>query len=312
MLEEVIRSKARKLLEEKRVDLIIGWSEGTVSLKTAPKLCRKPEDADQLVWNPLCSVNLARYLKYYKKSPEKIAVLAKACDARAILVLLKEEQISRDRLVILGLPCLGLLNPDRVAEALPGARSRDLEWKVGKLLYRGQPCDTSLLMEETCRRCRHHNPPLADEVIGEPVGEPGYLHDDYLERYNRMDPGEREAFFNEEMTRCIRCYACRNACPLCYCQECFVESTRPLWVTPAPTPFDNLLFQVARSMHMVGRCVECGACERACPVKIPIALFPIKVEEIVQVEYSFEAGLSEESAAPLLTYRENDPEDFIK
>ncbi|MCX6090196.1 MAG: 4Fe-4S dicluster domain-containing protein, partial [Candidatus Atribacteria bacterium] len=107
-------------------------------------------------------------------------------------------------------------------------------------------------------------------------------------------------------------YACRNACPLCYCQECFAESTRPQWVSPAPSFSDNCLFHLGRTMHMAGRCVECGACERACPENIPIALLPLKVEAIIREDFHFESGVEEGTVAPLLTYKENDPGEFIK
>jgi ferredoxin len=43
-----------------------------------------------------------------------------------------------------------------------------------------------------------------------------------------------------------------------------VERT-PAVVEPGRHPVDNAMYHMVRAMHLAGRCVSCGACDRACP-----------------------------------------------
>jgi formate dehydrogenase subunit beta len=314
MFESILMDLAKKLLREKTVDLIIGYGSTHYPFRTEPIVISQEEQADALVWNPFCGNNLARYLKYYKNTQHKIALMVKGCDSRAVQVLLKEDQIKRDRLYLIGLSCPGLINREKLQKQFPQASPEDFEWKETGWFYRGEQIDPELLLEETCLRCRYPNPPEYNQLIGKPQTTSPYqtYQKDYLDPIDNLSSEERWDRWSKEMRKCIRCYACRNSCPLCYCQECFAECTQPQWVSPAQTPSDNFLFHLVRTMHMAGRCVECGACERACPVSIPIAQLPLKVEAIIREQFQFEAGTDQESAAPLLTYRENDPGDFVK
>ena len=314
MFESILKELAKKLLREKTVDLVIGYGSSQYPFRTEPLLINKEEQVATLTWNPFCGNNLARYLKYYKNTQHKIALMVKGCDSRAVQVLLKEDQIKRERLYLIGLPCSGLVNQEKLLKQFPQASLEDFEWKESGWFYQGKKINPSLLLEETCLRCRHPNPTEYDELVGEPMTDSPYqvYQQDYLEPVDSLSAEERWNRWSKEMSKCIRCYACRNSCPLCYCQECFAESTQPQWVSPAPIPSDNFLFHLVRTMHMAGRCVECGACERACPVSIPIAQLPLKVEAIIREQFQFEAGTDQESTAPLLTYQENDPGDFIK
>ena len=311
MFEKEIRRKAKELLEAKAVDLVIGYTFGSLPFQARPILISSPEDTEQLVWNHFCSPNLARYLLPYRESSKKIALLAKGCDTRAVVILLREEQFPRERIHIIGLPCSGIISKRKLEEKLGEIKEEDFSWEENSFLCQGKKWEIDSFLEDTCARCRYPNPPLWDDLIGE-KREPRESSVDYLEKISSQAEEERWQFFTQELSRCIRCYACRNACPLCYCKECFAESDVPRWISGVPTLSDNLFFHLGRSMHLAGRCVECGACERACPEEIKIGLLPLKVEEIIKNNFSFEAGLSLEEEAPLLTYKENDPGEFIK
>jgi len=67
--------------------------------------------------------------------------------------------------------------------------------------------------------------------------------------------------------RCLKCFGCRNACPVCGCKECTVE--REVLVPQRRLP-PRPSFLLTRAVHMVERCVECGLCEQACPAGIPL------------------------------------------
>ncbi|MDP3880455.1 MAG: 4Fe-4S dicluster domain-containing protein, partial [Dehalococcoidales bacterium] len=105
--------------------------------------------------------------------------------------------------------------------------------------------------------------------------------------------------------------ACRNACPLCYCQQCFVDRSRPQWVGKTTSASDTAIFHIMRAFDLAGRCVECGACERACPMGVDIRKLNTKLVGDVKNLFSYQAGMSLEELAPLATFRPDDPDKFM-
>jgi ferredoxin len=79
---------------------------------------------------------------------------------------------------------------------------------------------------------------------------------------------ERAAFWREHMQRCIKCYGCRNICPVCICPECRLED--PSFVKPTVLPPSPLPWHLLRALHVAEHCVGCGACGDACPAGIPL------------------------------------------
>jgi ferredoxin len=169
------------------------------------------------------------------------------------------------------------------------------------------------IMQENCRICTHRNPVIHDELVADLVEEQVDV-DRYedIRRVEAMSPEEKWQFFEDMLAPCIRCYACRNACPLCYCPTCFVDESRPQWVGKSQDPIDVRTFHFLRAFHDAGRCTDCGACERACPVGIPVRQFTKKLEKDCLELFDWEAGLSLEERPPLDTYRPGDPDDFIR
>ena len=123
---------------------------------------------------------------------------------------------------------------------------------------------------------------------------------------------EKWEYFDHLLAPCIRCYACRNACPLCYCPTCFVDESKPQWVGKSIDPVDVRTFHFLRAYHCAGRCTDCGACERACPVGINMRVFTKKLEKDCFEAFGWETGLDPEVRPPLDTYRSQDPDAFIK
>jgi ferredoxin len=131
-----------------------------------------------------------------------------------------------------------------------------------------------------------------------------------LQEIAQMSMDQRWEFWQEELSRCFKCYACRAACPMCYCSRCTVECNQPQWIPVASHQLGNFEWHMARAMHLAGRCVSCGACGKACPLDIPIHLLTMKVEEDIHQEFGIRAGVGTAEHA-LSTYRPDDKENFI-
>ena len=307
-----IRKIARELLRDNKVQVVIGFEPGSVPLRSRPCFVRKEEDVDRLVWDGFCENSVARYVA---KRKEKMAVVAKGCDSRALVELIKENQITRDQVIIIGVPCRGMIDRSRVEAAVAPGRILEAEEKADLLILKGSGFEEALprsdFLCDACLTCTHPNPVLADFLVGKPVAEETQDPFADIEAFDALSSEERWAYLSEEMDKCIRCYACRNACPLCYCPECFVDATLPQWIGKSTDASDTMIFHLMRAYHLAGRCVACGACERACPVGVDIRKLNRKLLKDVKDLFGYEPGLSVDEASPLATFRPDDPEPFI-
>lgn len=276
--EQVLRSRARELLEKKEVAMVVGYRKAGTRGKAQPAFVTEPKDADLLVFDETCGPNLANYLLKVKHLG-RIAVVAKGCDSRSILVLLKEKQLDRSQLHILGVGCSGI--------------SED-----GKL-------------SDSCTTCEYPNPVIFDEMVGDKT--PGHQSaPNPLADFEKLSADQRWQALAEDVSRCIRCYACREVCPSCYCPICFVDSNNPQWVGKTTADSDNMVFHLMRAMHMAGRCVECGTCSRACPMDIDLMKFNRKVAKIVKDRFGAVAGVNEDDVPALAAFDPNDKQEFIR
>ncbi len=306
-----IQEAARKLLTEGKVDMVVGFSEGTLPLRGTPCFIRKAEDVSLLTWNYGCENNLANYLR---NKPEKIAVVAKGCDARAIVALMQENQINRDNLYIIGIPCKGMIDRNKAADLAGGRDIIEAEANGEVMVFKGRDfsVEASLddLYHDTCKTCGFGTPVIYDELIGEPVPAKESNFDD-VAAFEALPALERNKIIAQDLSKCIRCYACRNVCPMCYCNECFVDCSSPKWIGKAPNVSDNIMFQAVRVLHLAGRCVDCGACDRACPMGINLRGLTRKMVKEVKAMFNFEAGIALNAKPALADYSVDDPETFL-
>jgi formate dehydrogenase subunit beta len=310
---EKMRDIAGRLLKECTVDMVIGFRKGSMPMMNEPCFVTAPEAVESLVWDSNCGINLANYLTNRK---EKIAVFAKGCDSRNIVTHILENKIKRDQLHIIGVPCTGMIDKRKINGMVDGeiidVSENDSTIKV-KTTDAETLFDKAEVLQQNCALCIHRNPVIFDEMVAEPVAEQTDIdrHAD-VRRIEEMDAGEKWRFFEDLLSPCIRCYACRNACPLCYCPTCFVDESKPQWVGKGQDPVDVRTFHFLRAYHCAGRCTDCGACERACPVGINMRLLTRKLEKDCLEQFGWEAGLSLDQRPALDVYQTNDPEAFIK
>lgn len=316
-MEQRLRTWARQLLEEGKVDSIVGFEAGSLKFTTTPLITRDKNDTGRLVINPFIVNNLAKFLPGLKG---RIGVVAKGCDSRSIVSLIQDHQVAREDLVILGVPCSGLIDLGKVERLV----SRDRE-EVADIVREGdkvvitvdsQKSDFPLskVLFDNCLGCELPTPQEYDTLLGEPSPPPSdpAASQAKIAELEKMTPQRRWQFWKNEFSRCIRCYACRNVCPACFCRRCFVEELEPQWVSPAQRWQDNLVFQVVRNIHVAGRCTDCGACERACPVNIPLRSLTREMYDIVDGLFQFKAGM-DKSAVPLLTaYEASEAEELFR
>jgi formate dehydrogenase (coenzyme F420) beta subunit len=310
---EKMREVAERLLTDCSVEMVIGFRKGSMPMMNEPCVVTRADQVASLVWDSNCGINLANYLT---NRTEKIAIFAKGCDSRNIVNHIVENKIQREQLHIVGVPCTGMIDRRTITGLVEGeileVSETDDTIKVrtaaAETLF-----DKAEVLQQNCALCIHRNPVIHDEMLAEEVPEQSGI-DRYadIRAIEEMDSPAKWDFFDELLAPCIRCYACRNACPLCYCPTCFVDESKPQWVGKGQDPIDVRTFHFLRAYHCAGRCTDCGACQRACPVGIDMRLLTRKLEKDCQEQFGWEAGLSPEQRPALDVYQANDPGDFIK
>jgi len=316
-MEQRLHREAKVLLEQGQVDYIVGFEPGSLKFTTTPLITRGKEEVDRLVINPFIVNNLANFLTELKG---RVGIVAKGCDSRSIVSLIQDNKVAREDVVILGIPCPGIIDLSKVEKLIGKDRDEldDIIREGDKVVITadGKRSEFSIteVLYDNCLGCELPTPQECDILLGEPTSPVADNSASLakIEQLKGMSPQPRWEFWNNELSRCIRCYACRNVCPACFCQRCFVEETEPQWLMPVPRWQDNLMFQVIRNIHVAGRCTDCGECERACPVNIPLRSLTKEMYDIVSELFHFKAGMDKD-AAPLMThYEQEEAEDFIR
>lgn len=305
--QEELKESIRKALPE--LDMVIGWSRGFDPLHATPHFIRREEDLDKLTVGPLSVHNLATYLPGLRG--KKIGIVVKGCDSRSVIELLQENLIDREDITIFGYPCQGVVDQAEISKALNRpARIDFCEIKDTKLIIgaggREQSVELSEVLADKCRSCAYPNALISDHFAGEPAQkrEARNGDQDALAAFEELPLAERFDFWQKEMDRCIRCYACRNACPMCVCRDhCLAESRDPHWLSQEDTVREKWLFQLIHAYHLAGRCTECGECQRACPMDIPLLLLKKKMNKEIKDIFQYEAGVDPEATPPLLSFK---------
>jgi len=293
-----LKEIAARLLEKGEVTLFIAWEKGEFEFQTKPFIARSVKDTEKIVFDEYAINNLSTLLLKFRDGQEKIGIAVKGCDSRGIVRLLEDNQMARERLYIVGICCPGMKDPLKAMKINAGFATGDKDQLAAK-----------------CQECLVPNPVIYDELIGSKQ-EPKLIGERFakVKAIENMSADERYNFFADTLSRCIRCYACRQVCVACNCRTCIFDETKPQWVGREVNTADNLMYHMVRTYHMAGRCIECGECERVCPVDIPLMLINRKlIKDVNEFFGPYEAGMEyEEGRKPALSvYNLDDPDDFI-
>ena len=304
MQELILRAK--ELLHSGAVARVLGWRRGEHVYDPEPAFFESADALNDFVYNGFCGANLSKYMIEASKLEGKTLVFLKPCDTYSFNQLLAEHRVDREKAYIIGVGCKGKLKIENIAADgmldVQGAGYPDCSEELTvKTLYGDVRVAYKDAMLERCHVCKGKEHMIFDEKIGESVDTLDADRFAEVERIEKMSPEEKFAYFREELSKCIRCNACRNVCPACSCRKCVFDST-----------FEEKMFHIIRAFHVAGRCTDCGECSRVCPQGIPLHLFNRKfIKDMNELYGDYQAGVDVDAKAPLVCFTQEDAEPSI-
>ena len=319
---DVLIEKATKLLSDGTVARVLGWKKGELSYDITPAVFTSAEQLQkEFVFNDFCGANFAKYLlKETRKDEGKILVFLKPCDTYSFNQLLTEHRFDREKVYAVGISCDGMIDMGKIKLALGDgilSVNTDSDTLVVETLYDGQKqIDKKEVLLERCVNCKSKKHVAYDELIGEDGEVLDSNRFDQVAELEKMTADERFAFWQNELSRCIRCNACRDACPACTCEKCVFDNPNSGVENKSPAnSFEEQMFHIIRAFHVAGRCTDCGECSRVCPQDIPLHLLNRKfIKDINEFYGDYQAGAEVGSRAPLVNYTKEDiePNDAVR
>ncbi len=314
---EQLIDKASELLSNGTVSAVLGWGAGEFAYDVTPTVFKTVEEMQAgFVFNDFCGANFSKYLvAKTQKAEGKLLVFLKPCDTYSFNQLLTEHRFDREKVYAVGIPCEGMADIAKVkaitGEGIAAITAEGDALKVSTL-YDDEPVcvSTADVLAERCINCKSRKHVAYDELMGEEGDVIASARFDEVARLEAMTPDERFAFWQGELSRCIRCNACRDVCPACTCEKCVFDNPASGVENKSPAnSFEEKLFHIIRAYHVAGRCTDCGECSRVCPQNIPLHLLNRKfIKDINEFYGEYQAGEEVGSRAPLVNYTTEDLE----
>ena len=311
-MQEMIINRLRDLLASGDYAGVIGWSKGETPFDRTPNFFTE-KDLDQLCYDSFCGSNLSKYLISHAKDKKVIALL-KPCDCYSFNQMCTEHRIKRENVYVIGVGCKGKIDGEKIRKAgikgITGVAEDGDLLKV-ETLYGEKEISRSDVLLDKCLSCKGKEHKCADEVIGESEDTSTGNKYELVEKLDAMTPEERFDFWRGELSKCIRCNACRNACPACSCIKCVFDNPKSgVENKAAADDFEENLFHIIRAYHVAGRCTDCGECSRVCPQGIPLHLLNRKIiKDMNELYGDYQAGDEIGQRHPLtdFTFADDEP-----
>lgn len=321
---QLLVKETKKLFQDNEIDYLMAYGPGSRPDRSKPLFIKEEADCGALHWDPFCSSSLPTYLflnvnqGLIKPGEKRIGIVVKGCDSRALLRVLQDHMVEREQLKIIGIPCAGMVDPDKLAHQVKPYTWKEITVLPQKVLVETEDGKKEFQRQEIlyskCLSCSTPTPVLYDILLGDPITLPVQDKEEPVREMEALSSVERKDFWNRQFQRCIRCYACRNACSACNCRSCIFEEERPVWLGKGVDKTENFIFHFTRAFHVAGRCVDCGECERVCPMEIPLMSLNRKIQKDIKDLFAVEPLSREEDIEekpPLGFFLEEDREEFL-
>ena len=305
--------RATALLESGEVARVVGWKKGDFCYDPTPAVFESVEELNDFTYDYFCGANLSKYLIDISKKEGKTAVFLKPCDTYSFNQLVKEHRIKRENVYVIAVECLAKLDIEKIkakgVSFVTGVEVCEKDVKVTtpygvETLYKPE------VVLSKCSVCTKEHQVKDEEIIlhERPARDVNRFAE--VEALESMTEEERFAFWRNQLSKCIRCNACRNVCPACSCVKCvFDNPASGISAKANDDAFEEQLFHVIRAFHVAGRCTDCGECSRVCPQNIPLHLLNRKfIKDIDGLYGEYQAGESAEGKTPLTSFTESDAE----
>ena len=272
-MQEMIKERIRSLIESGAADRVIGWEEGEFFYDRTPKVFGA-DSLDALKYDEFCGANLAKYLVAETKKDGKIIALIKPCDSYSLNQLCTEHRVDRDKVYAIGVGCKGKIDVEKLRKmGIKGITAivEDGDDLKVATLYGEKTVKRADALLTKCLACKGKEHKGVDEVLGESADTTSGDKFDIVSKIEALSADERFEYFRSELSKCIRCNACRNVCPACSCIKCVFDNPKTgVDNKAAVDDFEENMFHIIRAYHVAGRCTDCGECTRVCPEGIPL------------------------------------------
>ncbi len=316
MQEEMIK-RAKELLTDGTVNRVMGWKKGEFAYDITPAVFNTAEELENdFVCDDLTQANVSKYLIKESRKEGRILAFLKPCDTYSFNQLLKEHRIIRENVYVIGIPGGPKVDIEKIkAKGITGilsVKNEDHTLKI-ETIYGTETMPFYEAISGKCESCKSKKHVVYDELMGEEGDILDSNRFDMVEKLENMTAQERYDFWRGELSRCIRCNACRNVCPACTCESCVFDNPNSgISQKAAADSFEENMFHIIRAFHVAGRCTDCGECSRVCPQNIPLHLLNRKfIKDINSLYGEYQAGADTTSRAPLTDYRTEDCEPSV-